>query len=536
MRLPQLVTACLFLSCTASANAADGFTFSNPPGPYAVGLKVIQQYDRARTYKSEIDLATGEPVQGERARPVQTLVWYPAARGGKPVTWRDYLDTVPTEDAFTRSPAEIKRMTDERIDGNAAGHREALLRDIARPQLAVRDARPENAKFPVVIYAPSYSAYAIENTDLCELLASHGYIVLSSPSLGAHTRSMTTDLEGVEAQAADIAFLIGYAATLPQADTGKVAAVGFSWGGLANVFAAAKDARIKALVSLDGSVRSFPKLVDGGKDAAPYVTPARVALPMLFVGSRPRTMEALNRSENMRTDYSFMNEMKYSDVYIVSMLPMKHADFSSYYLRIESDEGFSAASDYSRDDINLQHSWAARYTLHFLDAYLKGDSAGLAFINNTPAANGAPAHTMVTDIRRHKGSVPPTQESFVRRLAAAGFDQAIPEYDRFAAQNPAFKLGENEIFGWGVELAQRTRPLQAREIFRLGTHLYPDKSFMFDGLGEMQAKTGQTAEALASYRRVLELDPKNADALRYVKEHGTNALGASAPERGRSAP
>jgi tetratricopeptide (TPR) repeat protein len=529
MRLPRRLITCLFLTCAGAAHAADGFTFSNPPGPHAVGLKVVQLYDRARAYKSDIDLATGEPVQGERARPVQALVWYPAARGGKPVTWRDYLETVPTEDAFTRSPADIKRMTDERIDGNAAGHREALLRDIARPQLAVRDARAENGTFPVVIYAPSYSANAIENTDLCELLASHGYIVLSSPSLGAHTRSMTTDLEGVEAQAADISFLIGYAATLPQADSARVAALGFSWGGLANVFAAARDTRIKALVSLDGSIRSFPKLVDGGKEAARYVTPARVALPMLFVGSRPRTMEALNRSANMRTDYSFMNQMTYSDVYIVSMLPMKHADFASYALRMMPDSDFSDFGDYSRIEVNLQHGWAARYTLRFLDAYLKGDPGGLAFINNTPAANHAPAHTMVTDIRRHNGSVPPTQESFVRGLAAAGFDQAVPEYERFAVRNPGFKLDDNALYGWGLQLAQAGRPAQAREIFRLGAHLYPDQSIMHDGLGEMQAKTGQAQDALVSYRRVLELDPKNADAIRYVKEHGAAGRGASAP-------
>lgn len=529
MQFAKRVIACLFLSAAGAAHPADGFTFSVAPGPHAVGFKVVQQYDRARSYKAEIDLATGEPVQGERARPVQTLVWYPAARGGKPVTYRDYLDTVPSEDAFTRSPADIQRMTAERIDGNAAGHREALLRDIARPQLAVRDVLPENGKFPVVIYAPSYSAYAIENTDLCELLASHGYIVLSSPSLGAHTRAMTTDIEGVEAQAADISFLIGYAATLPQADSAKVAAVGFSWGGLANVFAAAKDARIRALVSLDGSIRSFPKLVDGGKDAAPYVTPARVALPLLFVGSRPRTMEALNRSENMRTDYSFMNKMTYSDVYIVSMLPMKHPDFASYALRMMADKDFSDFGDYSRDEVNLQHSWAARYTLRFLDAYLKGDSSGLAFLNNTPSANQVPAHTMLTDIWRHKGSVPPTQESFVRSLAAAGFDKAIPEYERFVAQNPAFKLDEDALIGWGVQLSQVGRPAQAREIFRLGARLYPNQSILHDGLGEMQAKTGQAQEALASYRRVLELDPKNADALRYVKEHGAAAQGASAP-------
>ena len=501
------------LLITASAHAADGFTFSNPPGPHAVGIKVVQQYDRARLYKSDVDLVTGVPAQGERARPIQTLIWYPATRGGKPVTYREYLETAAREDEFTRSSADVRRMTDDVIDGNAGVRRDALLRDVARPMHAVRDAQAANGKFPVVIYAPSYSAPAIENADLCEYLASQGYVVLSSASQGTHSRPMTSDLDGVETQAADISYLIGYASTLAQSDSSKVAVVGFSWGGLANVFAAAKDARVKALVSLDGSLRSYPQLVDGGKDAAKYVTPERVAVPLMFLGARPRTIEKLNSSDTA-TRYSFMNKMKYSDVYIMSLMPMVHANFSSYAVRLHPDESFG---DYTRDEISLAHSWAARYTRHFLDAYLKSDAAGLAFIRNTPAANKVPPHMMLEDIRLKKDLVAPTMENLVRTLAADGFDKAISVYDRLAAQG--FKLDENEIYGWGVQLYRLGRPQQAREIFRLGTHLHPEMGFLHDGLAEMQAKTGQTQEAIKTYRRVLELDPKNTDALKYLAEH-----------------
>jgi dienelactone hydrolase len=492
--------------------------FSNTVGPHGVGMSVVQQYDRARAYKSTIDLATGEPVQGERARPVQALVWYPAVGGGTPLTYRQYMETIPTADAFSRSSADVKRMTDYRIDANAGARRDAVLREMARPLHAVRDARAENGSFPVVIYAPSYSADAIENVDLCEYLASQGYIVLSSPSMGAHTRSMTTDLEGVETQAADISYLIGYAGTLPHADAGRVAVVGFSWGGLANVFAAAKDTRIKALVSLDGSLRSFPQLTDGGKDASPYVTPARVALPLLYVGARPKTVEALNGK--VGTAYSFMNEMKYSDVYILSMLPMVHPNFSSFALRMAADSEFG---EYTRAEAELAHSWMARYTLHFLDAYLKGDAAGRAFIDNKPAANGAPPHMIIADTRRSKGAAPPTFETFVAQLATEGFDHAIGLYDRLTVQTPAFKLDADQIYAWGAQLFYLNRPAQAREVFRLGVHLNPANASMYDGLGEMQAKTGQTREAVASYKKVLELDPDNADAIKYVKEHGNEA-------------
>jgi dienelactone hydrolase len=517
--MPTLRLFTILLLCTsACVHAADNFSFSNPPGPHAVGVKLVQQYDRTRLFKASVDLATGEPVQGERARPIQAIVWYPAARGGKPVTYRDYIETSATDDDFTRSAADIKRMTDVVIKDNAGTRRDAVLRDIARPMQAVRDARAENGKYPVVIYAPSYSAPASENADLCEYLASHGYIVLSSRSMGAHTRAMTIDHEGVEAQAADISWLIGYAATLPQADTSRVAAVGFSWGGLANVVAAAKDARIRALVSLDGSVRSYPRFVDGGKDALTYVTPARVAVPLMYVGARPRTVEAM--SPNMLADYSFLNHMKYTDVYLVSMLPMQHADFSSFYLRMAQDDDFrDHARDYTRDEIQLAHSWAARYTREFLDAYLKKDAASLAFINNTPAANKAPPHMVAVDIRRSKGESAPTRENFVARLAAEGFDKAVPIYDRFAAQGAAFKLDANEINAWGGQLYMLNKYPEAREVFRLGTHLYPDQVFLQSNLGELQAKTGQTQDAIDTYRRVLELDPNNADAASYLKEH-----------------
>jgi tetratricopeptide (TPR) repeat protein len=225
-------------------------------------------------------------------------------------------------------------------------------------------------------------------------------------------------------------------------------------------------------------------------------------------------------SPNMLADYSFLNHMKYSDVYLVSLLPMQHGDFSSFYLRMADDADFNDhARDYTRREIQLAHSWAARYTRAFLDAYLKKDAAGLAFINNTPAANRAPPHMVAVDIRRSKREVPPTLENFVARLAAEGFDKAVPLYDRFAAQEGGFKLDENEINGWGAALYRLNRYPQAREIFRLGAHLYPDRVFLQSNLGEMQGKTGQTQDAVQTYRRVLELDPANTDARNYLKEH-----------------
>ncbi|UOQ64545.1 hypothetical protein [Hymenobacter volaticus] len=73
-------TLFIFFCCLGYvAQAGSGFA-DLKPGPHGVGFRVVQQYDYARSYKDKTDLVTGKPYLGERARPVQTLVWYPARK------------------------------------------------------------------------------------------------------------------------------------------------------------------------------------------------------------------------------------------------------------------------------------------------------------------------------------------------------------------------------------------------------------------------------------------------------------------------
>jgi dienelactone hydrolase len=503
------ILAALLLATTVAASSASTFTFANEPGPYRVGLHVKAQYDFSRVYKGRTDLVTGEPTKGERARPIQALVWYPAQDKGQALVYRDYLATIATEEQPTLGADEVRRATDALLAGWLGGPRGDLVRqELKRPMWARRDAPEHAGKFPVVIYAPSFSAPAVENVDLCEYLASQGYVVIASPSFGARTRSMTADLEGAEAQAADIEFLIGYAHSLPQADMAHVAVIGFSWGGLANVLAAAKDERIGALVSLDGSMRSYPGYVNGGKDAAKYVTAARVTVPLLYMAQHRYSVEDLEKRK-FDTTFSLMNQMKYSDVYLVTMNPMQHMDFSSYALRVASDASYD---EYSRDEASLAHSWTARYVHRFLDAYLKNDGPARAFLANAPAKNKVPAHMMTLDVR-HGSGAPPTLATFVSTLAAGGFEHAIDVYQKLHAEDAGFSLDDSSLNTWGYALMRNGRPNQAIEIFKLATHLFPERWNPFDSLAEAYEQAGQRELAIKNYRRSLELEPKNDHAV-----------------------
>jgi hypothetical protein len=75
----------------APAESPNHFTFAPRPGPYPVGFRVVFQYDYSRTFQEAVDLL-GKPNTGELARPVQTLIWYPAQKSDNPaIVFGDYL-------------------------------------------------------------------------------------------------------------------------------------------------------------------------------------------------------------------------------------------------------------------------------------------------------------------------------------------------------------------------------------------------------------------------------------------------------------
>ena len=162
------------------------FQFLQEPGPYPVGLRVVNQYDPSR--KSPVVAGDhSKPAESDKGRPLQTLIWYPALPSSiKSMKVGDYVALADTEISFGVRDQEHNKW------------RTRLKSSFDVPLWAVRDAKMADGHYPVLIYAPSDSSIAWENSDLCEYLASHGYLVLASPSMGVSTRDMTDDLAGID--------------------------------------------------------------------------------------------------------------------------------------------------------------------------------------------------------------------------------------------------------------------------------------------------------------------------------------------------
>jgi pimeloyl-ACP methyl ester carboxylesterase len=377
---------------------------------------------------------------------------------------------------------------------------------------ARRDAPIADGRFPVVIYAPSFSSSSWENADLCEYLASYGYVVIASPDMGATTRAMTLDVAGANTQARDISFLIGYAQTLANTDMSKIAVAGFSWGGISELFAAAHDPRVKALVALDGSMRYFA----GITKQAGYVHPDEMTIPLLYFTQGEISLENIERNHSSpdQTGPNPLNAWTHGDLITVHDLALTHIEHSSMFQREEDTwKHYSEVqkADYTREDGITGYAWIARYTLHYLDAYLKHDTAAHAWLTNTPAENGAPAHFLSVSVRPAKG-LPASLDTFREELGRQGFDRAAEIYAVMKKENPEFKLDESAMNDWGDELMEESHLHEATALIELNIQNHPESSDAYTVLGEIYARSGEKQLARDNYNKALEKNSNNLEA------------------------
>ena len=390
MRLATF-TLCLLFSGPMSCFASSSFRFSGKPGPNSVGFRVVYQNDDSRSYEATANI-DGKLAKREGVRPMQTLIWYPAERGsGSQMNYGDYLSLFSSEDSFTLTPSEAAEVLRKDLGDYLADA------DPSAKMWAGKDANPAPGKFPIVVYAPSFSGPGFENADVCEFLASYGYVVIASPSIGSHSFDMNSGLEGAEAQARDISFEIGFAATVPQADLSQVAVLGYSWGGISNFFAASRDKRIKALIAFDGSVRYFPSLIYKSDS----VRPKEMTIPLLFFTRGEIPLEELVGAD---LSGNVLNDMTHSDVYIVRMHDMRHGEFDSMHQRSPAYWEHHPAGEYSSEETSQSYNWVARYTLEFLNWTLRQEPDAGKFLATAPAKNGVPDHMLAVDFRPRKES------------------------------------------------------------------------------------------------------------------------------------
>ncbi len=91
-------------------------------------------------------------------------------------------------------------------------------------------------------------------------------------------------------------------------------------------------------------------------------------------------------------------------------------------------------------------------------------------------------------------------------LAAGRVDDALAGYQRLRAANPADPaVAETRLNQLGYDLIQKKDSGRAIAVLQLNTRLYPDSANTWDSLGEATEAAGDTAGAIALYKKALEI-------------------------------
>jgi tetratricopeptide (TPR) repeat protein len=82
-----------------------------------------------------------------------------------------------------------------------------------------------------------------------------------------------------------------------------------------------------------------------------------------------------------------------------------------------------------------------------------------------------------------------------------------------------FDVSEAGINSFGYEVLASGKMEEALSVFKLNTELYPSGFNTWDSLGECLLKVGRKNEALAAYRKSLQLNPANESAKKVLAEN-----------------
>ena len=96
---------------------------------------------------------------------------------------------------------------------------------------------------------------------------------------------------------------------------------------------------------------------------------------------------------------------------------------------------------------------------------------------------------------------------------------AIKQYRELkATQQDAYDFSEPQLNRLGYQLLQMNRAGDAIEIFKVNVEIFPQGFNVYDSLGEAYMVNGDKQLAIQNYKKSLELNPKNANAIETLKK------------------
>jgi dienelactone hydrolase len=498
------------------------------PGPHAVGYRSFFQLDHTRQYDPEL-VTDPAKLPAHKPRPILVCVWYPANKtDAKPMEYRQYLE-VPAGDgviaAFVkRLSRHVVNVVSDTTVGKEPANRTpaetaAFERLLATRTIAVKDAPPAEGRFPVVLHHPGLGGVPDDSSVLCELLASHGYVVLSSayPNYDAQGVGIGSDLH---TSFRDLEFLSRFARELPSADADRLGAMGHSWGAIAVLhWAALPDSALRAFVTLDSGFE-YTAVEDCG--AEPLV------LHMRTNKGNIRAASLRFASAERKPNFDLLEpHLKYAPQYQAAVASLKHNDYLTHgaigpALLPEKWPDSKGARRTSYDRL-------CRHVLLFFDATLKQQAAAREALQKSVRGEGLDDGFQLTF--KPAAPAPPTIRQLADYLKQHGVEKTLELVRSIPGTRP------NWVAGAANTLVAEGDATAALLALRWAVKEYPKHTLYQSWLGQALAVTGDRAGALAAYRKAAELFPHDEtinnelarQTYKYMIDKGLKDLGAAEP-------
>jgi hypothetical protein len=454
-------------------------------GPHPVGFELNEAVDNSRSFPS----ADGS---GFRRRPMRIYVWYPAAEAGnRPLTVGDFV-RMAGEDF--RIP---NRLTVPLAKGLDEAQRRALMK---KPLKSFAAARAAQGEFPLLVLGQGlYYESPLSQVVLCEYLASLGYVVATCPLLGTQYRLVNINVEDLETEVRDLEFVISEARGRKGVHPRSLGIVGYDLGGMAGLVLAMRNPEAGAFLSLDSGIL-YPHF-SGLPASHPSYRESRFTIPWMHM-TQARFLSAYKQAKNTK---SLGDRKTHGNSWIVSVPTDCHGQFSSYVafgIRREVP-GFWGPIAENAEAI---HDGICRLAGSFFDSTLKGDAKAADMLRKAVAGAGPELFA----IEYKKGASPsPSSAQLMNAIIERGVASVRPEIDRIRLADPtAGILEESEVNWLGLHfLLWWGREEESLDVFRLNVDLNPGSADAYSALGEAYTTLNKSAEAIAAYKKSLELNP-----------------------------
>lgn len=330
-------------------------------GKYKVGFNVKTFTDKTR---KNSDMPTSK-------RQIEAMIWFPINPNPNTlkITFKDYASYLTTfRKGYTK--AEIQDWLSTSISGNSKGIKKEKLNKILEAKMfAVKNSNAINKSFPLILWTMRHETF-IAQSILCELLASHGYVVASARYAGKPMpfpwaiKTPDKKLEVFNTHLQDLEFTLKSLSKEKNVNPSKVAIMNWSYAAELSPAIQMRNSNIKLVIGLSSNPLSSFGLYQDNTSSNLKIN--KLNVPYVIMS------ELVGTDGKERLAPKILNQLP-TESYFISFPKLTHGNFNVLEGMIPGVFNIEKVQSWSKGGKTAKIGFEAisQYTLFFLNKYLK---------------------------------------------------------------------------------------------------------------------------------------------------------------------